>query len=184
MAKEAESIGTGSGIPWRIIGWSIPAILLLLPMIAMRFTEEVNWTASDFVFAAILFGSVGLAFELIVRKSRSISYRLGAAMAVMMAFLTVWVNAAVGMIGSEDDPYNFLFLGVLLLALLGAIAGRLEPAGMMRAMALAAVAQLAAGAFGLTTDPLGATFSMGFAGGWMLAAALFWKAARDQSVAR
>ena len=42
-------------IPWRIIGWSIPATLLLLPLVAMRFTDEVNWTFSDFVFAAVLF---------------------------------------------------------------------------------------------------------------------------------
>lgn len=183
MAKEAESMDRDSGFPWRIIGWSIPAMLLVLPMIAMRFTEEVNWTASDFVFAALLFGSVGLAFEFIVRRSRSISYRLGAALAVIMAFLTIWANGAVGMIGSEDNPYNLVFLGVLVLALAGAIVARLRPAGMMRAMALAALAQLVAGAFGLATDPLGATFSMGFAGGWLVAASLFWKSARDQATA-
>ena len=180
MAKEAENRGGRRLIPWRIVGWSIPALLLLLPLAAMQFTEEVNWTASDFVFAGVLFGSVGLAFELIVRKSSSLAYRAGAALAVITAFLTIWVNGAVGMIDSEGNPYNLLFGGVLALALVGAIVARFEPAGMARAMVAAAVAQAAVGAGGLSADPLGGVLSMGFAWPWLLAAALFWKAARER----
>src|SRR5688572_12596569 len=156
---EREALG-GSG--WRIAGWSIPVILLLLPAVAMQFTAEVDWTASDFVFAAVLFGSVGIAFELIVRKSDSLAYRLGASLAVVAAFLTIWVNGAVGMIGSEGNPYNLVFGGVLLIALVGAIVARFEAAGMIRAMIATAAAQVGAGAFGLSSDPLGAVFSMGF----------------------
>ena len=48
-----------SGIPWRIIGWGGAVALLAAPFIAMRFTTEVNWTASDFVFAAVLLGVIG-----------------------------------------------------------------------------------------------------------------------------
>ncbi len=178
MAATANGNGR-TRIPWRIIGWSIPAVLLLLPLLAMRFTNEVNWTGSDFVFAAVLFLSVGLTFELIVRKSRSLAYRLGASMAVVAAFLTVWVNGAVGMIGSEDNPYNLLFLGVLVLALVGAIVARFGSAGMARTMALAAVAQAAVSAFGLSTDFRGGVLSMGFTGLWLLSAALFQSSARE-----
>lgn len=183
MAKEAENTGGRHSIPWRIVGWSIPALLLLLPLVAMRFTDEVNWTASDFVFAAVLFGSVGLAFELIVRKSGSLAYRSGAALAVLAAFLTIWVNGAVGMIGSEGNPYNLLFGGVLAIALIGAVVARFQPAGMALALLAAAVAQAALAAFGLTTDMRGAVFSMAFAAPWLLAAALFWKAGREQVAA-
>ena len=178
----SERVGRGargwSG--WRIAAWSIPVLLLLLPAAAMQFTSEVDWTASDFVFAAVLFGSVGIAFELIVRKSDSLAYRLGASLAVIAAFLTIWVNGAVGMIGSEGNPYNLVFGGVLLIALVGAISARFEASGMTRAMTATAVAQAAAGSIGLSSDPLGAVFSMGFAGFWLLAAALFWKAGRAQ----
>lgn len=169
------------GLPWRVIGWSIPALLLLLPLVAMQFTTEVNWDGPDFIFAGVLFGSVGVAFELIVRKSRSLSYRSGAALAVITAFLTVWVNAAVGMIGSEDNPLNLLFGGVLLVALTGAILARFDPAGMMRAMVVTAIAQTVAGAVGLSSDERGAVLSMGFAGLWLLAAALFRNAAHSKS---
>lgn len=177
MAERVER-GARGWSAWRIAGWSIPVLLLLLPAIAMQFTNEVDWTVSDFLFAAVLFGSVGIAFELIVRKSDSLAYRLGASLAVIAAFLTIWVNGAVGMIGSEANPYNFVFGGVLLIALIGAIVARFEAAGMLRAMIATAAAQAAASALGLTADPLGAVFSMGFAGLWLLAAALFRRAER------
>jgi hypothetical protein len=146
----------------------------------MRFTQEVNWTGSDFVFAAVLFGSVGLAFELIVRRSTTLASRLGAVLAVIGAFLAVWVNGAVGMIGSEDNPYNLLFLAVPLVALAGAILARFRAAGMVWAMGVAAGMQAALGLYGLTADPLGGVFSTGFAGIWLLGAALFAMAARQQ----
>ena len=184
MATEANNGKRRPGIPWRMVGWSIPALLLLLPLVAMQFTDEVNWTGSDFVIAALLFGSVGLAFEFIVRKSNSLAYRSGAALAVVAAFLTIWTNGAVGMIGSEDNPYNLVFGGVLLIALIGAIVARLEPAGMALAMIVTALAQAAAGAFGLSTDVRGAVFSMAFAGFWLTSAALFWNAAREPGTAR
>lgn len=184
MANEGANTGGGHGIPWRIIGWSIPALLLLLPLVAMQFNDEVSWTASDFVFAAVLFGSVGLAFEFIVRKSSSLAYRFGAALAVVAAFLTIWVNGAVGMIGSEGNPYNLLFGAVLLVALIGAILARFEPGGIARAMVAAAIAQALIGAFGLSADVRGGVLSMAFAGLWLLAAALCWKAAREQGPVR
>lgn len=179
MANGADG-GAARWNPWRIAGWSIPVLLLLLPLAAMQFTSEVNWTGSDFAFAAVLFAGVGLAFEFIVRRSRSLAYRLGAGAAVITAFLTVWINAAVGMIGSEDNAYNLLFGGVLLTALLGVIAARLEARGMVVAMIVAALAQVGLGAGGIGTDPRGAVLSISFGGLWLLAAALFWSAARQR----
>lgn len=179
----ADRAGHGGGrrwSPWRIAGWSIPVLLLMLPAVAMQFTREVDWTATDFVFAAVLFGSVGLAFELIVRTSRSLAFRFGAGLAVVAAFLTVWVNGAVGMIGSEDNPYNLAFGGVLFVALVGAVLARFEAIGMARAMVVAGIGQAIAGALGLAADVRGGLFSMAFAGLWLLSAALFWNAAREQ----
>jgi len=163
-----------------MMGWGTAALLLTVPLVAMKYTEEVNWTASDSLFMGVLFGGIGLAFEFVLRRSNSLAYRFAAALALLATFLTVWVNGAVGMIGSEDNPLNLMFGGVLLIALIGAIIARLKPAGMMRAMLAAAIAQGVAGAVGLATDPLGGVLSMGFALPWLLAAALFRKAAREQ----
>lgn len=181
MTNSGEMTGRRRWSRWRIAGWSIPVLLLLLPLIAMRFTAEVNWTASDFVFASVLFGSVGLAFEFIVHQSRSLAYRLGAGLTVITAFLTVWVNAAVGMIGSEDNPYNLAFGAVLTVALIGAVVARFRAAGMTHAMVVTAIAQAMVGAIGIASDPSGGALSMTFAMLWLLAAAFFWNAGRAQA---
>ena len=181
MTTKAENEGRRRWSPWRITAWGFAACLLLLPLIAMWYTDEVNWTGSDFVFMGVLLGSVGLAFEFIVRKSGSLAYRFGAAFALIAAFLTIWVNAAVGMIG--DGPYNLLFGGVLLIALIGAIVARFEPAGMARAMVVAAIAQSVLSAVGMSTDARGGILSMTFVVPWLLAAALFRNAAREQGLA-
>ena len=178
MTTEAKNEGRRRWSPWRVTAWGFAAGLLLLPLIAMRYTDEVNWTGSDFVFMGVLLGSVGLAFEFIVRKSGSLAYRFGAALTLIAAFLTIWVNAAVGMIG--DGPYNLLFGGVLLIALIGAIVARFEPAGMARAMVVAAIAQGVLSAVGMSTDARGGILSMTFVVPWLLAAELFRKAARDR----
>jgi hypothetical protein len=183
MAKEAENKKGARGISWRIVGWGIAALLLLLPLVAMQFTDEVRWDETDFIFAAVVFGTVGAALELAVRMSRNIAYRAGAGAALAAAFLIIWANAAVGMIGDEDNTYNLLFLGVIGLALVGAVAARFRPAGMAGAMIVAAIAQLVVALGGLPTDVRGGVLSAPFAGLWLLSAALFWKAARDQRAA-
>ena len=106
-------------IPWRPILWSIPVALLLLPAVAMQFTDEVDWNAFDFIFATVMFGSVGLVVELTVRSSRSIAFRAAVALALAAAFLIIWINGAVGIIGDEDNPANLMFGAVLAVALLG-----------------------------------------------------------------
>ena len=67
------------------------------------------WTVSDFVFAGVLFGTVGLVIELAVRRSADWAYRGGVAFAAFAGLLIVWANGAVGMIGNEDNGYNLLF---------------------------------------------------------------------------
>lgn len=177
MASNAES-GVGSGNRWRIAGWSIPVILLIVPAVAMRFTSEVDWSLSDFIAMGVLVGITGLGIEFLMRQSRNTAYRVGAVVALVTAFLTIWVNLAVGMI-SDDNPYNLLFGGVLLLALIGAILSNFKSAGMARTMFATAAAQALVGAGGFTTDPRGAILSMAFALPWLLSAVLFRNAARE-----
>ena len=178
MAVKAEITGVWNVL--RILGWVAVAVLLMLPLVAMQFTDEVNWTAEDFIAAGVMLGAAGLGTEFLVRRSSSHAYRLGAVFAVLAAFLTVWANLAVGMIGDEGNPYNLLFGGVLLTALLGMALARFQPAGMAVAMVVTAAAQAAVGAGGLSADLRGGVLSMAFAAPWLLAAALFWYSAREQ----
>lgn len=76
------------------------AAILLVPLIAMQFTGEVNWTASDFVVAAILLGGTGFLFEFALKKFRTRKSRLVAVGVIGLAFLFVWAELAVGIVGS------------------------------------------------------------------------------------
>jgi hypothetical protein len=143
MAKVIER-GRGPN-PWRIAGWGIAALLLLLPLVAMQFTHEVNWTAFDFMFAAVMIGAVGIAFELTVRATRNNAYRGALAIALAAAFLLIWINGAVGIIGDEDNPLNLLYLGVIAIAFGGMAWARFRAEGASRAMMAAAVAAAAVG---------------------------------------
>ena len=169
----------GGANRWRIVGWGTAVALILTPLIAMQFTRDVDWTAGDFLFAVVLIGGVGAAFELAVRRSHSPAYRAGIAFALAAAFLIVWANGAVGMIGPEGNPYNLYFYGVILVALIGAVIARFRPSGMSWAMGFAAVAQAVVSGGGLYGDPRGGLFSLAFAGLWLGSAAFFGKAARS-----
>lgn len=169
------------GLPWRLIGWGGAAFVLLLPLLA-----GAPWTVSDYVIMAIMLATAGLLLELASRASASLAYRAGAGLAVAAAFLLVWVNLAVGFLGSEDNPANWLFVGVVALAAAGAVAARFRAAGMARAMTAAAAAQIAIGLAALAF-PLGSPGQQGvyeaavgtavFAALWLLAAWLFRRAA-------
>ena len=178
MANDVEIVGSSRRSPWRAAGWTIAALALLAPLVAMQFSNEVNWTVGDFIFTGILIGLVGTASELTVRASSSRSYRTGVAAALGAGFLIVWANGAVGMIGDEDNSYNLLFLGVICLALIGAVVARFRAGGLAVAMLVAGIAHTSVAAGGLTTDLRGATISAVLGSLWFVSAALFRLAAR------
>ena len=117
------------------------AFILLLPLLAMQISDEVVWDLADFgVAGALLFGA-GLAYELVARKMGSIAYRVAVGIALAAAFLLVWVNLAVGLIGSEDELPNLMYIGVLAIGIIGAVIARFRPHGMARALFATALAQ-------------------------------------------
>ncbi|MBC6613256.1 hypothetical protein H8B15_20205 [Hymenobacter sp. BT507] len=68
---------------------------------------------------------------------------MAAGVAVAATFLLVWGNLAVGFIGSEDNPANLLYIGVLVVGFVGAIAAQLQPLVMAKAMFAEALTQFA-----------------------------------------
>lgn len=74
----------------------IPSLLLLLPLIAMQFTNEVNWTLMDFVIAGILLFGTSLLIELVIRKVKTSKYKIAISLFILIVFLTIWAELAVG----------------------------------------------------------------------------------------
>lgn len=137
---------------WRIAAWATAALILLLPLVAMQFTDEVNWDAADFAFAAVLIIGTGIIFELAVRRVDYLAYRAAVGVALAGTFLLVWVNAAVGIIGSESNDANMMFGGVLAVGLIGAAIARLQAPGMTRVMFAMALAQAFVAVIALTAE--------------------------------
>lgn len=185
----AEFVQTGGrrGVPWRLIGWGGAVVLLAAPFVAMQLNAEgVDWSPGDFIFAAALFGIVGGLLELAVRASSNPSYRTGAALALLGAFLVMWVNLAVGIVGSEDNPANLLFFGALAIGIAGSVVTRGKPAGMSTAM-LATAASLGIAFLIAVMNPTDEPFvphsreligTSVFAGLFLASAALFRRAAK------
>lgn len=139
---------------WRIAGWGVLAALLILPAIAMRFSPEVDWTAFDFVFAGIILAALGIGGEIALRVGRNAPHRSGIGIAALGSFLTVWINGAVGMLGSEDEPTNLVFIALVGVAIVASLLVWFRPSIMRWIMAALSAGQFAVGiAAGLWTMP-------------------------------
>ncbi|MFT4605339.1 MAG: hypothetical protein ACI9W4_002078 [Rhodothermales bacterium] len=177
-----ETVQKERGLNWRLIAWSMAGLLLLLPLVAMQFSNQVAWSLGDFLIFGAMLGGAGLALELAYRKAGSSSYKVGVGLAVLAAFLLIWINGAVGIIGNEGNAANQIFTGVLGVALLGAIIARFEAKGMAVAMASAAGAQVLAFVIALAlgwgfTGPI----TLVFTALWLGSAQMFRRAAQEAS---
>lgn len=170
---------TKRGSRWSLLVWAGAGLLLLAPLIAMRFTKEVAWTPFDFVVAGAMLAVACGTFELALRTSGSLAFRAAVAVAVATGFLIVWACGAVGIIGDEDNPANLMFGCVLLVAAAGGYVGRFQPAGLSRAMiATAFVQAVVAIVAQLMGSFEGSVAAAVFTGAWLLSAWLFGKAAK------
>ncbi len=85
----------------RLIGIMITVVLLLLiPLMAMQFIDEVNWTLLDFVVAGVLLLATCLICELVIRKINKIEHRIAICLTILTAFLLIWAELAVGIFGT------------------------------------------------------------------------------------
>lgn len=119
----------------------ITGTILLIPLIAMQFTHEVIWTLSDFLFAGTLIFGSGLTYKLVTRESEKLVYHAAVGAALATGFILVWANGAVGIIGTEANPINLAYYGVLFIGLVGTSISRLQPKGMSVTMIITALAQ-------------------------------------------
>ena len=94
----AGSLFDGGGNRWRVAGWGLAGAILLVPLVAMAFTAEMNWGAEDFLAAAVLLGGFGLAFELAVRVTPNPIVRVVTGLALGALLLLVWAELAVGLL--------------------------------------------------------------------------------------
>ena len=86
----------------KVIIWIALAtgLILLVPLVAMQFTDEVNWTVADFVVIGVLLFGTGLVFVLAARRVRKKEHRIAIGVVLAAALLWIWVELAVGLFTS------------------------------------------------------------------------------------
>ncbi len=73
-------------------------VLLLVPLIAMQFTDQVAWDAVDFaVFGVMLVAAFG-TYEIAARVTGNSFYRAAAGIAIATVFFLLWLQLAVGLV--------------------------------------------------------------------------------------
>ncbi|MBP6015148.1 MAG: hypothetical protein KA586_00355 [Candidatus Promineofilum sp.] len=183
--KEGDAMNTKSIVRVAIA----TGLILLVPLIAMQITDEMNWGLFDFVFTGALLFVAGLAYEAISKKSGNTVYRSAFAIAIATAAFLFFSNLAVGIIGSEDELANVMYFGVIAVAIIGSVLARFRPSGMARAMFATALAQASTVAialiFGMYRYPEGSVIEIFavngfFMMGWVVSGLLFRWAAESE----
>ena len=80
--------------------YSIPFVILSIPLIAMQFTKEVNWTLSDFLIMGILLFITTFTIDFVLKKFKTLKSRLILIVGIVVLLALVWAELAVGIFGS------------------------------------------------------------------------------------
>lgn len=81
----------------KVFGWiaAITGIILLIPLIAMQFTNEVAWSFGDFIIIGIMLFGAGSLFVLTARVVPK-KYWIVLGVIFAVAVLWAWAELAVG----------------------------------------------------------------------------------------
>lgn len=174
LTRRAGWAGEGG----RRLVWGVAAGLLALPLVAMQFTDEVKWGPGSFVLIGAMLAAVCGAYEVALRLSGSRGYRVAVLIAAVGAFLLIWVNMAVGIIGDEDNPLNLVYLGVLGVLVGGAFLAWGRARLLVGVMTAAAIAQAIAAVVALANGYMTLPIEGFFIALWLVSARLFHDAAK------
>ncbi len=78
----------------------IVGTILLIPLIAMQLTNEVNWSLFDFIIMGAMLTITGLLGEIIFKKVKKYKNRVALYVVVAIIFLLIWAELAVGIFGT------------------------------------------------------------------------------------
>ncbi len=79
---------------------AVAVALLLIPLVAMNFSNEVNWSAFDFIVGGTLLIGTGLVLEFILRKIKTLKYRIIFGLILFLVLFLIWAELAVGVFGT------------------------------------------------------------------------------------
>lgn len=84
----------------RIVLYAIASILLLVPLVAMQFSKEVNWSLSDFLIGGFLLFGTATVIDFILRIIKKKSHRIILSIVTLLVLMIIWGELAVGIFGT------------------------------------------------------------------------------------
>lgn len=79
---------------------ALVAFVLLIPLVAMQFTPEVNWSLFDFIVAGALLLGTGFLIDFVGRKAKNSLNRYLFIVVILLILFIVWAELAVGIFGT------------------------------------------------------------------------------------
>jgi len=75
-------------------------LLLMIPLIAMQLTNEVNWSLFDFIIMGAMLTITGLLGKIIFKKVKKYKHRVILYVVIAIIFFLIWAELAVGIFGT------------------------------------------------------------------------------------
>ncbi len=79
----------------------IVGLLLLIPLIAMQLTNEVNWSFFDFIIMGGMLTITGLLIGRILKQFKPSENRILLIAIIIVIFLLIWAELGVGIFGTR-----------------------------------------------------------------------------------
>ncbi|HMP31449.1 MAG TPA: hypothetical protein PKD85_17745 [Saprospiraceae bacterium] len=80
----------------RILIYTAPIMILSIPLIAMHFTKEVEWTSFDFFIAGILIFTTAALIDYTIKTILPIKKAFIICSVIIVIFMFIWAELAVG----------------------------------------------------------------------------------------
>lgn len=82
------------------IVFGVVCLILCIPLVAMQFTNEVNWDLLDFVTMGGLLFITGMSIAIVVGRVKSAQLKLAFILIIQLVLFLIWAELAVGIFGS------------------------------------------------------------------------------------
>lgn len=83
-----------------LIIYALPLALLSIPLVGNLISNEVNWSASDFLIAGALLFTTAFLVNLVRNRIKKQNQKVLVTIFILLALALIWLELAVGIFGS------------------------------------------------------------------------------------
>ena len=77
-----------------------PLFVLLIPLIGITITDEINWSPFDFIIMGFLLTFLGIGINFVINRIKNFKNRILYIGILVLIFLLIWAELSVGIFGT------------------------------------------------------------------------------------